>query len=232
MTLIEGRGCPRPHKKKKSRKHNSWRRPQNNSCPHGRQRSQCKECGGAGICEHGRVRSRCKECGGGATRSKRARKAPVPVVQAEPATDEEEETGPSASAARRGRKAPMLVIQAELATDEEEEAGPSASAARRGRRVADPAAKRRRVGSSSSDEAEYEEGAWESGPISRGADVDVDVDVIDGFVFTSSTLEHAHATGGGGVQSRTKAPSKLPGSAAARAAAACGGDWSVALGYY
>ena len=33
-------------------------------CPHGRQRSQCKECGGKGICEHGRVRSTCKECGG------------------------------------------------------------------------------------------------------------------------------------------------------------------------
>ena len=201
-------------------------------CEHGRVRSQCKECGGGGICEHGRQRSRCKECGGGATRSKRARKAPVPVVQAEPATDEEEEAGPPASAARRGRKAPMLVIQAELATDEEEEAGPSASAARRGRRVADPAAKRRRVGSSSSDEAEYEEGAWESGPISRGADVDVDVDVIDGFVFTSSTLEHAHATGGWGVQSRTKEPSKPPAPPGSAAAAACGGDWGVALGYY
>ena len=24
------------------------------ACPHGRQRSQCKECGGSGICEHGR----------------------------------------------------------------------------------------------------------------------------------------------------------------------------------
>ena len=35
------------------------------ACPHGRQRSQCKECGGASICEHGRVRSICKECGGG-----------------------------------------------------------------------------------------------------------------------------------------------------------------------
>ena len=36
------------------------------ACPHGRQRSKCKECGGKGICEHGRVRSQCKECGGGA----------------------------------------------------------------------------------------------------------------------------------------------------------------------
>jgi len=34
------------------------------ACPHGRQRSRCKECGGASICEHGRRRSRCKECGG------------------------------------------------------------------------------------------------------------------------------------------------------------------------
>ena len=33
-------------------------------CPHGRQRSLCKECGGSGFCEHGRQRSRCKECGG------------------------------------------------------------------------------------------------------------------------------------------------------------------------
>ena len=34
-------------------------------CPHGRQRSQCKDCGGSGLCEHGRRRSTCKECGGG-----------------------------------------------------------------------------------------------------------------------------------------------------------------------
>ena len=34
------------------------------ACPHGRERSKCKECGGHGICEHGRRRSRCKECGG------------------------------------------------------------------------------------------------------------------------------------------------------------------------
>ena len=34
------------------------------ACPHGRQRSKCKECGGKGICEHGRRRSQCKECGG------------------------------------------------------------------------------------------------------------------------------------------------------------------------
>ena len=34
------------------------------ACPHGRQRSKCKECGGSQICEHGRQRHRCKECGG------------------------------------------------------------------------------------------------------------------------------------------------------------------------
>ena len=34
------------------------------ACPHGKQRSRCKECGGASICEHGRQRYRCKECGG------------------------------------------------------------------------------------------------------------------------------------------------------------------------
>ena len=34
------------------------------ACPHGRQRSTCKECGGASICEHGRRRTTCKECGG------------------------------------------------------------------------------------------------------------------------------------------------------------------------
>ena len=33
-------------------------------CEHGRQKSTCKECGGSGICEHGRQKSRCKECGG------------------------------------------------------------------------------------------------------------------------------------------------------------------------
>ena len=37
----------------------------NTKCEHGRQRSQCKDCGGGSICEHGRVRSVCKECRGG-----------------------------------------------------------------------------------------------------------------------------------------------------------------------
>ena len=36
------------------------------ACPHGRQRSKCKECGGGSICEHGRRRYQCKECGGSA----------------------------------------------------------------------------------------------------------------------------------------------------------------------
>ena len=34
-------------------------------CLHGRQRSTCKECGGASICEHNRRRTYCKECSGG-----------------------------------------------------------------------------------------------------------------------------------------------------------------------
>ena len=33
-------------------------------CEHGRQRSQCKDCGGSGLCEHGRQRSKCKDCKG------------------------------------------------------------------------------------------------------------------------------------------------------------------------
>ena len=33
-------------------------------CQHQRQRSRCKECGGAGLCQHQRERGRCKECGG------------------------------------------------------------------------------------------------------------------------------------------------------------------------
>ena len=35
------------------------------ACPHGRRRSECKECGWSQICEHGRQRKQCKECGGG-----------------------------------------------------------------------------------------------------------------------------------------------------------------------
>ena len=35
-------------------------------CDHGRQKSNCKECGGGSICEHGKLKSNCKECGGSA----------------------------------------------------------------------------------------------------------------------------------------------------------------------
>ena len=33
-------------------------------CPHGKRKSQCKECGGVGICEHDRLLTDCKLCGG------------------------------------------------------------------------------------------------------------------------------------------------------------------------
>ncbi len=33
-------------------------------CPHNRQKSRCKECGGTSICEHNRQKSKCKDCGG------------------------------------------------------------------------------------------------------------------------------------------------------------------------
>ena len=33
-------------------------------CPHGRQRSDCVECGGGGICAHRIRRALCKDCGG------------------------------------------------------------------------------------------------------------------------------------------------------------------------
>ena len=33
-------------------------------CIHNRQKSECKECGGSSICIHNRIKSRCKECGG------------------------------------------------------------------------------------------------------------------------------------------------------------------------
>jgi hypothetical protein len=35
-----------------------------NKCEHGRQKHQCKDCGGSGICEHGKNKYTCKECGG------------------------------------------------------------------------------------------------------------------------------------------------------------------------
>ena len=35
---------------------------QKHKCPHGRQRSQCKQCGGSQFCEHGRRKDTCKQC--------------------------------------------------------------------------------------------------------------------------------------------------------------------------
>ena len=35
-----------------------------NKCPHGKQKSQCKDCGGCGMCSHAKQKSKCKECGG------------------------------------------------------------------------------------------------------------------------------------------------------------------------
>ena len=32
-------------------------------CPHNRQKSRCKECGGSSICEHNKRKSRCIDCG-------------------------------------------------------------------------------------------------------------------------------------------------------------------------
>ena len=37
----------------------------NKKCEHGRQRHNCKDCGGGGLCEHGRRRTLCKDCGSG-----------------------------------------------------------------------------------------------------------------------------------------------------------------------
>ena len=35
-----------------------------NQCEHGRDRNNCKVCGGVSICEHSRIRNTCKDCGG------------------------------------------------------------------------------------------------------------------------------------------------------------------------
>ena len=37
-----------------------------NKCEHGKEKSQCKPCGGSQICEHGKNKSYCKPCGGSA----------------------------------------------------------------------------------------------------------------------------------------------------------------------
>jgi hypothetical protein len=36
------------------------------SAPHGRQKRQCKDCGGSGICPHDKSQNTCKDCGGSA----------------------------------------------------------------------------------------------------------------------------------------------------------------------
>jgi hypothetical protein len=42
-------------------------------CTHGKDRRQCKECGGSSFCAHGRRRSTCKECGDPKPRAKPAK---------------------------------------------------------------------------------------------------------------------------------------------------------------
>ena len=37
---------------------------ENNKCEHNKQKTRCKECGGASICKHNREKSQCKDCGG------------------------------------------------------------------------------------------------------------------------------------------------------------------------
>jgi len=37
---------------------------QKNRCPHGKDKYQCKDCGGSQICEHNKQKPQCKECGG------------------------------------------------------------------------------------------------------------------------------------------------------------------------
>ena len=51
---------------------------QRSKCPHQRERSKCKECGGSSICPHQRRRNRCKEC-----RVSGKRFSPVVTVEAE-----------------------------------------------------------------------------------------------------------------------------------------------------
>ena len=34
-------------------------------CPHGKQKSKCRDCGGVSFCEHDRRRTICRDCGGG-----------------------------------------------------------------------------------------------------------------------------------------------------------------------
>ena len=57
--------CQCPHLTAAAQPVQGLRRQRASASTHGRQRTQCKDCGGGSICEHGRERSRCKDCGGG-----------------------------------------------------------------------------------------------------------------------------------------------------------------------
>ena len=35
------------------------------TCPHGKEKSKCRDCGGVSFCEHDRRRTICRDCGGG-----------------------------------------------------------------------------------------------------------------------------------------------------------------------
>ena len=56
--------CARPCHQPRPKATSKGSQPKALPCEHGRQRSQCKECGGSRICEHGNHRSKCKDCGG------------------------------------------------------------------------------------------------------------------------------------------------------------------------
>jgi hypothetical protein len=53
-------------------------------CEHGRQKSQCNECGGSSMCEHGRQKSRCKQCGGSSLKRKESGGATGSMSVAQP----------------------------------------------------------------------------------------------------------------------------------------------------
>lgn len=53
-----------PTIKKKKKSGPSGKSGVSKKCPHGRKKSLCKECGGAGLCPHGKRKNYCKDCGG------------------------------------------------------------------------------------------------------------------------------------------------------------------------
>ena len=53
-----------PQKDTEARKAYNKMMYQKSKCEHGRQKSQCKDCGGSRICEHGRQKPTCKDCCG------------------------------------------------------------------------------------------------------------------------------------------------------------------------